>query len=82
MIMNIENLSMFTNFMNAKQTEESPPEEPAWIAQNLQADDQAAVRLYAFLHPSCPKSLNDIIQTVEAWSFQPETCDVDLGVVA
>ena len=32
--------------------------------------------------PVVPKSLDDIIQTVEAWSFQPETCDVDLGVVA
>ena len=82
MIMNIKNMSMITNFMNAKQTEERPPEEPAWIAQNRHAVVQAAVRLYAFLHPSSPKSLDDIIQTVDAWSFQPETCDVDLGVVA
>ena len=82
MVMNIKNLSMLEKFTNKKQTELRPPEEPAWIEQNRQAVVRAAVRLYAFLHPSSPRPVEDIIQTVEAWSFQPETCEVDLGVVA
>ena len=82
MVMNIKNLSMITNFNSKKQTELRPPEEPAWIVQNRNAVVRAAVRLYAFLHPSSPRPVEDILRTVEAWSFQPETCDVDLGVVA
>ena len=31
---------------------------------------------------SSPRPVEDILRTVEAWSFPPETCDVDLDVVA
>ena len=81
-VMNIKNLAMVESFTNHRNGQLGQPDEARWIAMNRFVVTHAATNLYRTLWPLSPKPPAEILATVQAWEFQPESSDVDLGIVA
>ena len=80
-IMKIKNLLGIQLFTTRRLKEVLPPGEEAWVARNRNVLVQAAVNLHMSLCPFSRMTVQQIISSVGTWEFQPETGDVDLGVV-
>ena len=81
-VMNIKNLAMVESFTNHRNSQLGEPDEARWIERNRFLMTRAATNLYRTLWPHFPQPPAEILSTVQAWAFQPESSDVDLGIVA
>ena len=80
-IMKIKNLVGIQLFTTRRLQEVVPPGEAAWVARNRNLLVQAAVNIHLSLCPFSRMTVQQILSSVGTWAFQPETGDVDLGVV-
>ena len=81
-VMNVKNLKMLETFTNQRNSQFQQPDEAGWIERNRLLLIRAATNLYAALWPHSPKPVAEILATVQDWAFQPESSDIDLGIVA
>ena len=80
-IMKINNLAAVQLLTTRRVGELPPPGEAAWADRNRDVLVRAAVNLHWSICPFSSRPVQQIIESVEAWAFQPETGDVDLDVV-
>ena len=82
MVMNVKNLSDFYRYTNRRREELPTRAEWDWITQNRACVVRAAISLHRRLCPRSCLSADDVLATVEHWSFQMADADVDLRVTA
>ena len=65
-VMNVKNMTMITNFTNARNGQLVQPDEARWIARNRSVLTRAGTNLYQTLWPRSPKPVPEILATVQA----------------
>ena len=76
-VMYVRNVADVGNSLTQKGSEGVDQIYISWAIRNRENVVNSAFMLHIQLYPALPKSQGQILGTVSAWAFQPDSCDID-----